>query len=67
MIASQAHHANIPSSSFSSGEQKTAVLHASTDAVESFKKQDPLFCQFLLVTGRLVVGVERNERKFSTP
>jgi hypothetical protein len=66
MIASQAHRANIPGSSFSSGEQKTAVLQASTDVIEAFKKQDPLFCQFLLETGKLVSGVEQNERKFST-
>lgn len=48
------------------GEQKTAVLHAPIEAVEAFKKQDPKFCQFLLETGRLVVGVERIGRKLST-
>jgi hypothetical protein len=35
----------------------------SSDAIEAFRKQDPLFCEFLLETGRIVsIGVDHGKR-----
>lgn len=38
----------------------------SSDAIDAFRKQDPLFCEFLLETGRIVSnGVDHGMRTSS--
>lgn len=55
MIASQAEPGS-PHGSFGSGTKKvTYPIHAPLDAVEAYKKSEPLFVQFLLESGRLVI------------